>query len=222
MSSTKTRYSAFFKLLPECRLEVYEKVLAVPHPLYLFQEPGGRVETFAPEKPTRWLAILHTNRAIYHEARPVLYSTNNFHLVDITEQQSSLLRSFISGIGPLNAASLSRICVNFPVTERVDKQPGYVKLRDDSLQSLQLLQYQCKRLSTLEMIVHTQNSSAFRETDEFILETFRLIDEHFKAMTSLKRIVVRIVLQDGVPTASARNSMEMLGWEVMPSNGGLR
>ncbi|CAN9146254.1 unnamed protein product [Alternaria alternata] len=43
----------FLDLPKGIRNNIYEKVLAVPHPIYLFQEPNSRVETFAPEKPSR-------------------------------------------------------------------------------------------------------------------------------------------------------------------------
>lgn len=98
---------------------IYRRVLWVPHPLYLFQEPGSRVESFAPDRPKQWLALPYANRQICREAATVLYETNRFHLVDVTEQQVSLLRSFLGCIGPVNAASLSYLCINFPVIESI-------------------------------------------------------------------------------------------------------
>jgi hypothetical protein len=76
----------FLGLPKGIRNDIYEKVLAVLHPLYLFQEPKSRVETFAPEKPSRWLALLLTNRQICREASVILYRVTHFHLVDTTQQ----------------------------------------------------------------------------------------------------------------------------------------
>ncbi|KAF2678071.1 hypothetical protein K458DRAFT_409242 [Lentithecium fluviatile CBS 122367] len=209
----------FLDLPIDIRYDVYTRVLHVPHPLYLFREPGCPVETFAPEKPIRWLALLSTNHQIHREASAALYKTNQFHLMDTTQQESNLLQSFLDCIGPVNAASLSHLCISFPAAENIEGQPGQVKLREDSLQSLKLLQDQCAKLSTLEMIVHSKNSSVFRETDDFLQGALLSIDAQFKAIPSLKRIVVRATVHDGVPSASAKDFMRGLGWILISDSG---
>jgi hypothetical protein len=205
----------FLDLPKGIRNDIYENVLAVPHPLYLFQEPNSRVETFAPEKPSRWLPILLTNRQICREASAILYGTNHFHLVDTTQQQLGLLRSFLDCIGSVNAASLSHLCINFPVLEEVDHQVGEVKLRDDSLGSLKLLREKCTTLSRLETLGHNKRNSVFRRTDDTLHKVLLLIDEQFKAIYSLEKIIVRVVAGDGVPTTLAKNFMQGLGWVLV-------
>jgi hypothetical protein len=201
--------------LPEpIRNKIYTSVLVVLHPLYLFQEPGTRVETFAPDRPKQWLALIYTNRQISREASAALYGVNHFHLIDDTQQQVYLLRSFLDCIGSRNAASLLHICINFPVMESVDDQPGKSKLRDDSLQCFKLLHDKCTNLSTLETLVHHKNSGVFRKTDEFLREALPPIDAQFKTIPSLKRIIVQVVVHDGVPTTSAKDFMQELGWVV--------
>ncbi|KAH8644040.1 hypothetical protein IG631_01504 [Alternaria alternata] len=202
----------FLDLPKGIRNNIYEKVLAVPHPIYLFQEPNSRVETFAPQKPSRWLAILLTNRQICHEASVILYGTNHFHLVDTTQQQLGLLRSFLDCIGSVNAASLSHLCINFPVTEEVDGQTGEVKLRDDSLQSLKLLRERCTNLSKLETLVHNKSNSVFRETGDSLEKALFTINAQLKAISSLEKVIVRVVARDKVPTTIAKNIMQGLGW----------
>ncbi|KAF2440433.1 hypothetical protein P171DRAFT_435226 [Karstenula rhodostoma CBS 690.94] len=197
------------------RKKIYKRVLLVSHPLYLSQEPGSRVETFAPEKPNRWLAILYTNRQIYHEASAALYGTNHFQLVDTTEQQVHLLRSFLDCIGAANADSLSHLSINFPVTESIHGQPGRVELREDSLQTLQLLRDSCTNLSTLETLVHSKNSDVFKTTDDSLQEALSLIDARFKGIPSLRKIVVRFFVYDGVPSATAKDIMQGLGWVLL-------
>jgi hypothetical protein len=216
--SSKSAESAtvnYLDLPKGIRNDIYEKVLAVPHPLYLFQEPNSRVETFAPEKPSRWLAILLTNRQICREASVILYGTNYFHLVDTTQQQLGLLRSFLDCIGSVNAASLSHLCINFPVLEEVNGQAGEVKLRDDSLRGLKLLREKCTTLSTLETLVHNKSNSVFRRTDDSLQKALFLIDEQLKAISSLEKIIVRVVARDGVPTTLAKNVMQGLGWVLI-------
>jgi hypothetical protein len=118
----------------------------------------------------------------------VLYKANHFQLVDITEQQVHLLRSFLDCIGSLNANSLSHLCVNFPVAETIPGQPGDVKLRDDSFQILKLVQERCTNLSTLETLVHHKNSGVFKKAEDSFQEALSPIDAHsLKPFLRLKR-----------------------------------
>jgi hypothetical protein len=65
-----------FALQFEVRYDIFKRVLAVPEPLYLFQDPGCPLEAFMPNKPYAWLALLHTSRRISYDARTVLYTNN--------------------------------------------------------------------------------------------------------------------------------------------------
>jgi len=209
-----------FLALPDgVRKEIYERVLIVLHPLYLFQNPGSPVAVFAPDTPRHWLALLFTNRQISAEASAVLYRVNHFELVDITRPQIGVLRSFLDGIGYVNAASLSHLCISFPSAVSIDEKPGKVRLRDDSLQSLRLLQDKCTNLSTLETVVHFKNSGFFTRPDQFLREAFTKIDAQLKAIHSLRRIIVRVDVQSGVPTSSVKDMMQQLGWLILSPNG---
>jgi len=92
--------TSLFSLPDHIRDDIYRRVLVVPHSLFLFQDTGSRViQTFAPEKPSRWLALLYTNRQIHDEATAVLYGFNDFTFMDTTQHQGSLLESFFDCIG---------------------------------------------------------------------------------------------------------------------------
>ncbi|MCJ1439227.1 hypothetical protein MMC27_008618 [Xylographa pallens] len=207
----------FFSLPREIREKIYERVLIVAHPIYLFQEPGSRVEAFAPDKPFRWLSLLYTDRLIHKEATPVLYGMNNFCLVDTTPQQIGLLQDFLKCIGFVNAGLLSHLCINFPVTENVGGQTGKVKLRDDSLHSLKLLRDQCTNLTILETFVHRKNSKglvyADQDNSQFIQDGLSQINSQFKAISSLNKVIVRI--HEGTPIPSVIEMMQGLGWVVL-------
>ncbi|KIX03676.1 uncharacterized protein Z518_07229 [Rhinocladiella mackenziei CBS 650.93] len=209
----------FLDLPKLVRDKIYEEALVVLHPVYLFQDPGSQVETFAPDKPLRWLALLHTNRQISVEASAVLYRANHFELVDITEKQIGVLRSFLDCIGTVNAASLSHLCISFPIVVSIDEEPGKLRLRDDSQQILKLLEDKCTNLSTLETVVHYRNSGFFMRTEQFLREALTYIDGHLKAIHSLQRIIVRVEAQSGVPTSSVKDMMQQLGWLVWSGNG---
>ncbi len=211
----------FFSLPREIRNKIYNIVLIVAHPVYLFRDAGSRVETFAPDRPFRWLSLLYTNRQTHSEAIPVLYGMNNFSLVDTTPQQLGLLESFVDCIGSVNAGLLSHLCINFPVAESIDGQPGKVKLRDDSLQSLKLLREKFTKLTTLEIFVHSKGSKGLIRTDQdnsqFIQDGLSQIDAQLKTIPSLNRVIVRVF--DETPIPSVIELMQGLGWAVLRSHG---
>jgi WD40 repeat protein len=112
---------------------------------------------------------------------------NHFKLVDITKAQTDVLRSFLDCIGIVNAASLSHLCINFPTVVSIDEEAGKVRLREDSLQSFNLLQEKCTKLSTIETVVHFKNSEILTKTDQFLQEAFAQIDTQLKVIHSLQR-----------------------------------
>ncbi|MCJ1486633.1 hypothetical protein MMC06_006811 [Schaereria dolodes] len=208
-----------FNLPGDIRNNIYRRVLVVAHPLFLFQETGSQVvETFAPDRPFRWLALLYTNRQVHDEASAVLYVLNHFTFMDTTRHQGGLLQNFLSCIGSVNAGLLSHLSINFPIAESVEGQPGKVILREDDLHSLKLLQEKCTNLTTLETLVYSQNSRSLinpkHDDSQFIREALSQIDAQLKAMPSLSKIIVR--LYDGTPAPSVMELMQGLGWDILP------
>ena len=208
----------FFDLPLKVRNAVYRNSLIVPHPLYLFQDPGSRVELFAPDAVPQWPALLYVNRQMHQESRAVLYGGNKFHLVDITRGQVNLLSDFLIGIGTANASLLPYMSINFPI---VTGQLGSIGLREDSLQELKLLKDNCTSLTTLEVHIHNNNSSpgvtnVDQQNLHFVQEALSHVDMRFKNISSLDNIIVRIY--DQHPTSAALESMRALGWTVLPAN----
>lgn len=213
---TRTTTANFLDLPKGVRSNIYKRLLILRNPLYIFREPNSHIESFAPDKPLRWLALLYTNRQIHMESSAVLYGMNQFHLVDITPLQADLLQLFLVCIGPANAAFISHLCVNFPVAERPSDQAGRVELSNESMQSVRLYQNKCAQLSTLETVVHYKNSRFFRESDDFLRDALPLIDRQLRTLPSLRKVMVQFVDFNGIPTAFAKNLMEGLGWIVVP------
>ena len=220
-SHTASPLFSFFSLPRKSRNDIYRRVLFVAHPLYLFQETGSEVvEMFAPERPARWLALLYTNRQVREEASEVLYGSNNFTFMDTTRHQANLLQSFLNFIGPVNASHLSHICINLPVAESVEGQPGRILLREDDLCSLKILQEKCIELTTLETLVHSYNSmglsKAGQHSDDlhFIREALSQIDIQLKAIPSLSKTIVRFY--NGSPTPEVAEMVQRLGWVMLP------
>jgi hypothetical protein len=137
--------------------------------------------------------------------------------MDTTQQQGGLLQSFLSCIGSVNAGLLSHLCINFPVAESVDGQPGQVMLREDDLYSLKLLQEKCAKLTTLETLLYSRNSRRLinpnHDDSQFIREALSQIDAQLKAIPSLKKIIVRFY--DGTPTPAVMELMQSLGWVIL-------
>ncbi|OGM42525.1 hypothetical protein ABOM_007919 [Aspergillus bombycis] len=212
-------HAGFLSLPIDLRNNIYRQVLAVPHTIFLFQDPGCPIESFAPEKPRQWLALLYTNRQISKEANAVLYSTNEFSLEEGTNRQGSLLKSFLNCIGSVNAGLLSYLRMNFPATERVDGQLGEIKIREDYLQTLRLLQEQCTNLKTLETLVYGPNYGLVTDTEiniRFLQDALKDINTQFRAIESLDRIIVRVC--NGSLAPPTTEFMQQLGWIVLLRN----
>jgi hypothetical protein len=138
--------------------------------------------------------------------------------MDTTQQQGGLLKSFLNGIGSVNAGLLSHLCINFPIAESVDGQPGEVMLGEDDLYSLKLLQEKCTKLTTLETLIYSQNSRRLinpsHDDSQFIREALSKIDAQLKAIPSLKKIIVRSY--NGTPAPLVMELMQGLGWAILP------
>lgn len=210
----------FFSLPFEVRISVYKLLLAVPHPLFLFHD-GSRVQTFAPNKPRLWLALLYSSRQLHAEARAVVYASNSFALLDRTPQQLELLEAFLDGIGPTNAGFLSQLGINFPVVESMDESSGVVELREDNIRSLDLIREKCTNLKTLETMVYSLSSNGLPKPDgnelPFIRKALSGVDAQLRTIGSLRRIIVKVYGHATSP--SEIKIMEKLGWEVTFASG---
>ncbi len=216
---TRSATISLFSLHSDIRKEIYNRVLVVAHPLYLFQDTGsGVVETFAPERPFRWLSLLYTNRQIHDEARAVLSGSNQFNLLDTTQQQGGLLQSFLDCITSVNASLLSHLSINFPVIKAIEGQPGKAELGEDDMHSLTLLQEECTNLATLEILIHSENSKHLVDPNQgdsqFIREALSEISTQLGAIPSLKKVIVRSY--DRTLTPLVIDFMQGLRWEILP------
>ena len=217
MASTQKTSSSpigFFALPRAVRDEIYRSLLVLSHPLFLFQDIGSEVvESFAPDRPLQWLALLYTNRQLHNEARGMVYSFNTFYLEDTTKHRNNLLQSFLDRIGPDNADLLSHLCIDFPVVDRAG-QSAQLKPRKDDLHSLELLQKRCTKLTELELLLHGKSSRSLIEASQddrhYIQEALPQIDTQLRTIPSLSMIIIRCLDQALAP--SVTESMQSLGW----------
>lgn len=218
MSSSETDAlcaTNLFTLPIEIRRAVYKQVLALPHPIYLFQGYGGKVESFGPQIPLRWRSLVYTNRQIHTEASEVLYGASQFMLMDTTPQQVNLLQAFMDRIGRVHSRSLTHLCINFPMATIVEEDPPSGQSVSTDMRSLQILQAHCTSLHTLEMQVHKKNSSVWTDPDKWpsaqqsLMQTAR----ELRGMPSLNRIIIRFY--NVKPTLPVMDLMQELGWVVL-------
>lgn len=210
--------AGFFSLPRAVRDNIYGRVLVVPHALFFFQESASRrVETFAPDKPARWPALLLTSRQIHHEAKSVLYGRNRFNLVDVSRGETVVVQSFLDCIGSVNAGILSHLSISFPANENTQEQSGKALLREDGLHSLQLLREKCTNVKTLEVYVHRENSRGLvlEGLDDALFgrDTLSQVDAQLKPISSLDNIIVRFYY--GRPTPLVSDLMQGLGWVIL-------
>ena len=220
--------SALLRFPVKIRNNIYKEVLVVAHPIYLFQDPGCPVETFAPDRPRRWLSLLHVNRQVRSEASVILYGMNHFTLLRTPREPAGLLQAFLDCIGPSNASLLSHISINFPVLEgqpEEERRGGggggagvAARLREDSLQDLKLLQQRCTSLKTLENHLYGKASKSLSEAHKdnpvFSQEALFQIDIQLKAIPSLEKVIVRVY--DGTLSSSTKRTMLDFNWVVLP------
>ncbi len=203
--------TGLFALPPEVRDDIYKMVLAVSHPLYLFQDSGSdKVELFAPERPPRrWISLLCTNRAIHKEASAALYRFNRFTLVDTAGRQSEVLQSFLTRIGPVNAGHLSRLCINFPAADGAT-------FSEDAARTLELLQAKCANLTILETTLYGHSSgmslTTYSSNSHGARNTLKQVNISLKAIPSLSRFIVNIY--NGPLAPEVVECMREYGWVV--------
>lgn len=217
-ASTSSVPASIFSLPADVRNNIYRRVLVVAHPLYLFQDTGSElVETFGPDIPRQWFALLYVNRQVRDEASAVLYGSNRFHFMDTTQHQGDLIQSFLNCIGPMNAGLLTHLCINFPVAEGVEGEPGKVMLRKDDLHSLKLLQEHCTRLTTLETILDSRHSRDLMnpslDDSQINRDALAQIHAQLRAIHSLINIIVKFY--GGTPTSVVMQVMEGFGWVIL-------
>jgi hypothetical protein len=151
-------------------------------------------------------AILLANKKAHREASPLLYSRNCFRL-----QERAILTSFLDHIGPQNTSFLRHICIAFPAFD--DYHLGSITLKEESIRTLERIRDNCTNLATLETSLRfrtiTIMESAIDALDSpRVAAPMALVDARFKAILSLKEIIVNVFSCD------LREEMRGCGWTI--------
>lgn len=187
----------------ELRNEIFKQVLVVQGPI----EPGPYC--FQPPSLTR--ELLRVNKAIHREAISLLYTQNCF---DFTEYDSEDLISFLDNIGRNNASRIQQVYINFPKIRDLGADP--LIMDEDYVRYFAKIQSDCTDLRTITTSARSTNAMVLKldklDKPHVVGEVLALVDTHFKAITSLKQIIVE-VYEDG-PSAALRKVMESRGWTI--------
>ena len=155
--------------------------------------------------------LLLANRTVHQEARFLLYTRNRF---DFTMATPENIASFLEKIGRNNADCIRQIYINFPNFLYLD--PGDIALEADSIAILTSIQSSCTKLGTLTISPYSTYAMELRldalDYPKIAAEALKLVDTHFRAITSLQEIVVE-VYEDG-PSGYIRRKMESYNWTV--------
>ena len=94
---------------------------------------------------------------------------------------------------------------------------GEITLKDEDVSFLSRIQSGCANLRTLYTWVDSPhdmtNELCVSEDPEVISEALRLVDTHFRAIPSLKKIIAEIFVHD--LSNRMRESMESHGWTII-------
>jgi hypothetical protein len=212
----------FFNFAAEIRLMIYEELLVLSEPI-TFET------TWDPSRPLSLSkryglcpALLRANKRVNREASPLLYSGNRFRFsgLDLTprlDTKSAVLASFLSQIESQNASFLRHVCIDFP--EFGDYRPGSTVLQEDSIKILELIRDNCTGIATLE----TSLRDDFRlecvgyklDSSPITVEALELLDARFKAILSLKVVIVDAhVYDDEDLSDDLMKKMRDCGWTI--------
>lgn len=196
--------SNFFSLPREIRDQIYELVLLHQERIDPWVD-GNRRQNLTPE-------LLRANKAVHREASSLLYAQNRFDLTAMDTPED--VASFLGQIGRNNADHIRHICVEFPTF--LCLEPGDVTLEDDSVGILANIQSGCANLRTLTTSLHSTSSMELMldalDNHKIVNEALKLANTHFRAISSLQKIVVE-VYEDG-PSDHIRRRFESHGWTI--------
>jgi len=206
----------FFNFPGEIRNKIYEEALMLSEPIILvaMQPCSGIYGLALPRNSLEFgllrlcPAILLANKRAHREASPLLYSRNRFRL------DKGFLKLFLDDIGPQNASFLRHICIAFPAFD--DYHLGSITLKEDSIRTLERIRDNCTNLATLETSLGFPTIDAMESIDALdsprAAATLALVDTRFKAISSLKEVIVNIYNKS--LSCDLKEKMRSCGWTI--------
>lgn len=222
----------FLDLTIEIRLKIYGEVLVAPEPLSLIfnSSPGDPAKLIAVREDSDGFSpqILRVSKQIHHEATPLLYGNNQFHLSRLHEEFGDRLMpsnegviKFLTQMGDYNASLIRHLGIYFPLT-RNDPDPDPVQN-----QALDFLHDKCTSLTTVRILLwnvfNLDRSYKGVKSDEagssiLFAEYLKRIDVLLKRTSSLREISLDFCIWESWEISENDNEVRKLicdcGWKV--------
>ncbi|TGO23783.1 hypothetical protein BPAE_0122g00390 [Botrytis paeoniae] len=199
---SQTSKLKFLDLTIEIRLKIYEELLVAPEPLSLIfsSSPGDSAQLIAAREDSDCFSpqLLRVSKQFHHEATPLLYRNNRFHLSRLYEEFGDRLMpcnegiiKFLTQMGNYNASLIRHLGIYFPLT-RNDSDTDPVKN-----QALDFIHKNCTGLTTVRILLwnscNLDRSDRGVKSDEagssiLFAEDLKRIDAQLKRTSSLRDI----------------------------------
>jgi hypothetical protein len=203
----------FFDLPKEIRLQIYSELLVHPEPIVL-------VAAYGPPSPPLLRsrrnglcpALLQLNKQAHSEASPLLYSNNRFRFPDIWNlTDSAHIAPFLLQIGP-QANLVRHIRISFPTFD--DFRHSSASLHEAHIKNLELIRDTCTSITTLELSLHSDDTNGAFRNSTFLDQALNLLDMRFKAILSLKKVIVNFQIYSEEEFSDDWVKMRDRGWTV--------
>jgi hypothetical protein len=203
-----------FDFPKEILLQIYSELLVRSEPIVFvaddYSSPSPPL--FRSKRDGLCPALLEVNKKVHSEASPLLYSNNRFRFPDIlTSTDSAHIAPFLCQIG--SQASLIRyICITFPTFH--DFQHDRARLHEAHIKNLELIRDTCTSITTLELSVPPKCVNYAFDDSPIGVQALDLLDTRFKAIPSLKEIIVNFQVYGEEDLSDHRKKMRDCGWTV--------
>jgi hypothetical protein len=210
----------FFGFPTEIRLKIYSELLVDSEPIIFIADYGpSSPPLFRSKRDGLCPALLRVNKRVHSEASPLLYSNNRFRFPDIftstpSATDSAHIAPFLSQVGS-QTSLIRHICVAFPTFD--DYRHGRARLHEAHIKNLELIRDTCTSIATLELLLTFPLECANYALDDspIAAEALDLLDTRFKAIPSLKEIIVNIsVYGEEDLSEDLMKEMRDCGWTV--------
>lgn len=203
----------FFNSPKEIRLQIYSELLVHSEPIVFVAHYGpSSPPLFRSRRISLCPALLRLNTQAYSEASPLLYSNNCFRFTDIwNSTDSAHIAPFLLQIGP-QANLVRHICISFPTFD--DFRQSSASLHEAHIKNLELIRETCTSITTLELSLHSDCINRALGDLPFADQALDLLDMRFKAILSLKKVIVNFQVYSEDDLSDDQIKMRDRGWTV--------
>lgn len=207
----------FFDFVIEIRLKIYSELLVHSEPIVFVASYGPpSPPLFRSKREGLCPALLRVNKKVHGEASSLLYSNNRFRFPDIfvstpSATDSPHIAPFLRQIGS-QASLIRHICITFPTFH--DFRHEGAMLHEAHIKNLELIRDTCTSITTLELLLPPDSANYAFDDSPISAEALDLLDTRFKAIPSLKEIIVNFQVYTAEDLSEYRTKIRDRGWTV--------